>query len=1527
MHKLLIPLIFCLTATIANAQVPTLIKLGTAKPNALPSPDGACSAGTFTFGPILGQSNDNTPDTLFLCQGDSMCVQHNGDAMFMDPDPSTPAGIAYAFYKCPPYSDGDEMAVLADSCLWPGASNGFFATQGPADGSHCFFNSGSITMSSIFGQNGPVAVTFAPITITDYANGLLEPGCVDVGINEAFTIVYLKPIEIISINTSFTDDCKGKFRLQGGYPEWDKNTTYTVSIFLSTDPSVRALIYTPPSQIKDGLDVIFSVPKPGVYTIVVEDGKSCGVTVQVNMNGCIPTDNVTIALPELTVPPDSSICVPVTVINFQNILGSSFSLTWDPTVLRYDSITNPNPAIGGNAFGAANGNLNENEALNGFLGVVYSDFAGTTNVADDSVLFEVCFTAIAPLDSCTTLDVGSFPSTVTMDDAFGNELAVTVDTGNVCINFFPLEITTFINKVNCDNTAQLAVAITGGQGPWEVIWRTCTGIIGGISVSNVADTIFTLPVAEGCWEICVTDQNGLGTQICQTLNVNIPSLGATMTVVQLPTCNGASNGSVRADVTVDGVLIPNPGANFTYEWNTVPMQTMQTISGLPQGNYSVTVKDNSTGCTQVASGSLSQPPAITVNPTVTPASCPGIADGSITLTAAGGTPGPAGNQYLFLWEYSPDCQPANFSPDDSGSGNPFVATGKPAGCYCVTVTDANGCTLTDCVQITNARDVRIDTILVSDPSCFGLSDGSIQAQILANPAFVNPNFLFFWNPTPPGSSAQNVNNRTTYINLPAGMYDLVALDLTSGCQAQAKFTLVDPPVLDLALVSKTNPTCLLQTDGAISVSASGGTPNYTYAWSSVPTTTVPGVPNPTNLGPANYSVTVTDGNGCRDSLAVPLPLPPPPAITSFDSTSVVCGSDGSLRVNAPTGVSYVWTTINDLPLGATPQINNLSGGGYIVTVFDAQNCSTKDTVFLATKPPLVLADSMLTRPTCFGGSDGSIALTIQGGNPGYTYNWLPGNENTFVIVNKPAGTYTVTVRDSRGCTLVKTFVLTNPPAMVVTKTGIAPATCPGVCDGRATIGVTYSGTLANFNFLWTGGSTDSSRTDLCPGMNYVTVTDPVLGCFVIDSVLIGAPPAFNAVFKNDSVSCFGLSDGRSQATITGGNGQPYNYLWSSGSMTSIASGVKAGPITLTVTDNKGCTQVFSTQIEEPTQIIATKDPLNSKNPLCFGESNGELGVIVTGGTPSYTFAWANAFGPLTDTGNPITDLAAGTYSVTVTDNKGCSAVQTGIILSDPAPVQGVYMPWEPIPCFGEETTLFIDSITGGAGAPYQYSLDNGVYLDPGFPISMGGGEHYITYIDRQGCERTDTIFVDEPAPFTVKFDPNEVELELGDSLQLIPIISGSTVVDFDWVPPTALSNPDTLEPFTRTYESEKYTIVVFDANGCSATASIQVNIDPNRNVYIPNAFVPGANASLNDHFNPNIGRGVEIVNYMRIFDRWGNLMYEREKFLPNNNDFAEGWDGRYRGQFVNPGVYVYLVEVRFLDGRTLLYRGDVTVVR
>ncbi len=291
------------------------------------------------------------------------------------------------------------------------------------------------------------------------------------------------------------------------------------------------------------------------------------------------------------------------------------------------------------------------------------------------------------------------------------------------------------------------------------------------------------------------------------------------------------------------------------------------------------------------------------------------------------------------------------------------------------------------------------------------------------------------------------------------------------------------------------------------------------------------------------------------------------------------------------------------------------------------------------------------------------------------------------------------------------------------------------------------------------------------------------------------------------------------------------------------------------------------------------------------------------------------------------DVKAGYYSVTVTDPKGCTGQLDSLLLSDPSPVLGSYDDYEALKCFGDETILTIETVSGGAGGPYQYSVDNGATLPIDVPFTIGGGEHTVTYLDRIGCEFTETLTIPEPAEITVKFDPDEIEIELGDSTKLIPIITGAGVENFIWAPAELVTDPDTLSPYTKTFESTMYTLTVSDANGCSGTGKITIIVDPNRNVYIPNVFIPSNDAGTNYTFNPQVGNGVKDISYFQVYDRWGSLMYERTKFIPDNDNFGEGWDGKFKGDYVNPGVFIYVVEVNFLDGRTLLYRGDVTVVR
>jgi hypothetical protein len=444
----------------------------------------------------------------------------------------------------------------------------------------------------------------------------------------------------------------------------------------------------------------------------------------------------------------------------------------------------------------------------------------------------------------------------------------------------------------------------------------------------------------------------------------------------------------------------------------------------------------------------------------------------------------------------------------------------------------------------------------------------------------------------------------------------------------------------------------------------------------------------------------------------------------------------------------------------------------------------------------------------------------------------------------------------------------------------------------------------------------------------VSITAAVNSCFTTIDVIVGSPlPIDTTLLVADTVTCNGGDDGTATIAVNGGTA-PYKYLWSSGAPTAKASNLEAGLYGVTVTDIRGCTKVFSANVPEPAPIVVQPDLVLTSLPRCFGDANGDVAVTTSGGNPGgYTYEWKDeTTGNILSPTNPVKALKAGYYSVTVTDPKGCTGQLDSMLLSDPAPVLGSYKPYAPLKCFGDETILTIDQVSGGAGGPYQYSVDNGATLPIDVPFTIGGGEHTITYTDRINCEFTETLTIPEPVEITVKFDPDRIEIELGDSTFLKPLVTGAAIDKIVWTPATVIP-ADTLFPYAKPFQSTMYTLMVSDTNGCSGTGKVTVIVDPNRNVYIPNVFIPSNDAGTNYAFNPYVGNGVKDINYFQVYDRWGELMYERTNFYPNNDNFGEGWDGKFKGDYVNPGVYIYVVEVDFLDGRTLLYRGDVTVVR
>lgn len=1591
MKKFLILAFAILTACFVHAQIPktiTVPKGPYAKSNGQTEVPCTNQAGTISLGAagVATQSNDLTLDTIWLCRNDSIFINHNGDFNLSgDPVPSTAPGVGYAFYTCPPTATGPTLQNITgqpfiapnpgppatpgqpfipiDPCLLnnPPPPNGgliYVASDNP-NGDMWFFNSGFL--QTTFNMGSPLLLHFAPITFDDATNNGYEttvqggpPGqCVNVNTAAQFEVVYLNPVDATGLTTPFNGNaCLGRFKLGGGYPEWDATASYTVNIYLESDPNIKALINTPATQLLNNFNVVFSVPQAGNYVIEIEDGKSCGYRNVVNMGACTSAENVGFIFPDATAGPGETVCVPITTTNFNNIQGFTTSVQWDPTVLQLlpvDYIQNVNGDLVD--FDPV-GNTETSLVADGFLGITHiGSNAATLNATE--VLMEVCFQVLAQVDGvCSPLTFINQPSAINASNSNGNDLAVEITPGTLCVVYNPLEIDIDTLPSPCGSLlTSYTLTITGEEPPYEVIYRQIAPTAGPtFTLNNVpAGSPVTIPNLSAGTIVCfVTPQNGVDIANADTFQIVVVApevLGAALDLTKLPSCNGLADGEVSLTV-FEGTNPVTDLTGYTFNWTgpTIPSPNGPVQSNIGAGNYSVTVTD-AQGCQASASGTLGNPPQLNNQiPTITPATCTGLADGCFEYEMQGGTPFPGG-LYMFDVLYCAESGCANPINQGDATANPYTTQcNLLAGFYTIMVTDANGCTFTDEIEVKALRTVSlVENLTVRErPSCFGGSDGVLGVDVIVTPAPPGgSNFFFSWPSAPTGSVITSLPTSSTITGVPAGAQFIAAID-GSGCSDTLTLFLDEPAAFTVVPITVTNPTCLSTTGGSLAVTGFGGTgtfADFTYTWA----------PNGTGssisgLGEGTYTVTATDLNGCTAVFDTTLMLPPPPAISSINVTEVKCGDDGALTAVAPTGTGFVWTSLTNNVINNPnqPTITDLTGGTYVIQVTDANFCVNRDTIVLDSVPFLAISNSTLTNPSCNGYLDGSIILGVTGGTPTYSYAWsAPISTVTPTALALAAGSYTVTISDNNNCTISQSFTLIDPPAINVIVTTAVPnqVSCFGVCDGAATLLVNYQ--LNNdFNFNWADNSTDSVRIDLCAGSTNVTITETSAAqCFVVQEVIIGTPPPVNANPTEtivDSVSCNGLSDGRISVAGSGGNGGPYTYIWGGGQTTSTISNLPQGTYPVTITDVNGCTGTFSGVVAEPNPIIVAIDNVLTQQVICAGDDNGQLGVTATGGNvnppsqPQYTYSWSDGANIIGDT-NPLSMLEAGTYSVTVTDVKGCTGT-TSLNLLDPPIVVGTYQLGDPLKCFGDETSITITNVGGGSGGPYTYTIDFGVPLPPSLASSISGGEHYITYIDQKNCEFTDTIIVPQPPQILVNFNPPAVEIQLGDSLELTPNLIGVSVdklASFTWMPASFVKDPTQFNATLYTFESGTLMLTVVDSAGCTGKGSLEIDVDLNRNIYVPNAFIPNdPENGLNRLFAPGGGVGVEKVLSMQVFDRWGELMFIQENFTPESfGVFTTGWDGRFKGKFVDPGVYVYAIDVLFVDGKRLLYRGDVTVIR
>ncbi|MFN8310592.1 MAG: choice-of-anchor L domain-containing protein, partial [Chitinophagales bacterium] len=991
-----------------------------------------------------------------------------------------------------------------------------------------------------------------------------------------------------------------------------------------------------------------------------------------------------------------------------------FSCTSTQTVV----ITQPTPV----AIAGAVTNVSCNGGTNGAISLTAS--GGTPG-------YTYIWNTGATTSGLTTITAGTYSVTVKDSKNCSATASFTVTQPTA------LTASLAVTGITCNgaNNGAITTTASGGTAAYTYNWG------GGVTSQNRSG------LAPGTYTVTVTDSKSCTATASVTLTE--PAILTASLAKTNVTCNGAANGTIT--LTTSGGT-----AGYTYNWGAGIIT--QNRSGLAPGTYSVTVTD-SKGCTASASATITQPTVLTASALVTPVSCNGGNNGAITLTVNGGSPA-----YGYDW---------------GGGVTTQNRSAITAGTYSVTVTDNNGCTVTVSAVVTQPSALTVAPA-VTNVNCYGQSTGAVNLT----PAGGTAPYVYSWSN---GAATQNITG------LPSGNYTVTVTDSKS-CTVTLSNT-VTQPAAPLTLTSLiTNVQCNGQLNGAINLTASGGTAAYSYNWGGgVLTEDRSGLTNGT------YVVTVTDNKGCTATLSNVVSSPAALNITS-SVIPVSCngGNNGSIDITVTGGTTpYTYNWGGGI---STEDRNNLVQGSYSITVTDANACTASAT-YSITQPTALSVAAAVTNVSCNGGNNGAINITPSGGTPAYTYNWGGGviSQNRSGLT---VGTYVVTVTDSKGCTATSSTTITEPAVLSVSLVPVN-VTCNGASNG--TITSTVSGGTTAYSYNWGGAITTANRSGLAPGTYTVTVTDSK-SCTATASSTITQPAVLTATAVMTPVSCNGQADGAIVLTVTGGN-PAYTYNWGGGITTKDRTGLTAGAYTVTATDSKGCTVANTVTVTQPAVLSLTESHVNVS---CNSGNNGSITLTATGGTIPYSFNWNGGV----STQNR-SSLTAGTYTVTVTDGNGCSATQS-ITITQPA-VLALTLTGTDVSCNGGTNGSITSTVTGGAPA-YSYNWGGGIITAN--RSSLTAGTYSLTVTDNNGCSVSSSVLINQPAVLTVVPNITPVACNGGNNGAIsLTVSGGTTAYTFNWGGGITTQDRTSLAAGT-------YSVTVTDAKGCTASSSSTITQSP-----------------------------------------------------------------------------------------------------
>ncbi len=977
-------------------------------------------------------------------------------------------------------------------------------------------------------------------------------------------------------------------------------------------------------------------------------------------------------------------------------------------------------------------------------------------------------------------------------------------------------------NANCITSNGVAsTTVTGGTPNYSYSWSN--GVTTASSLNGLSP---------GTYTVTVTDANNCIKS--QSLTIGITAGGtATVTSINNITCNGFNDASIT--VSPIGGTAP-----YTYSWSPGG-QTNSTVTNLSPGTYTCTITDFY-GCKATKVETISQPAVLNIIASLNNVKCYGTATGTISVAGTGGT-----SPYTYMWPTIPSTL--------STVSNIF------SGNYVCVVTDANGCSKTQTLMVTQPSSISITSTV--SPSTCGQANGS--ATVTATGGSFG-SYMYSWSsgstsisqgslhagtytisvqdanscietlavtipdisgPSISISSQTNVscysgsdgvvtttvsggtgpyiyswsNGNTSPIasNLTSNIYTVSVTDII-GCVSSTSVSISEPPLLSVGLVVS-QPKCYGAINGYAIASAAGGTAGYGYSWSGLG-----GNSSTSNLlGAGNYNLVVTDAHGCVVTTTFAL-TNPMPMTASITSTNVSCyGSCDAIAIatvtNSIGAVNYTW--IGGINPIVSSVANNLCVGTYTLLAVDQNSCSASSQIIITQPSPLLVTTISTGSVTCYGGNDGYASVMVSGGTGAYSYTWSPSGGNSANANNLIAGVYTVTVSDVNGCISNAFVSIIEPLPFTTTLTTFNP-NCNGICDGVANI--SYSGGTGTTTFLWQPGlQTTNSVNNLCAGVYTVNITSNG-SCFFSHTFTLVDPPSLLAS-SNSSASICGQATGQACATVTGGS-LPYTYLWSNGVNTLCNNNIYAGAYTFTVTDANGCKAYTNALVNAVSNLVAAVT--SQTNVSCFGGNNGGASVSVTGGNGGLTYLWSNGQTLL----NPL-NLTTGLYNLTVTDLYGCVGTAS-VYISQPTQLVSAISNYTNVSCFGGNNGRAVVMINGGT-PPYVYnwlpSLQTTSLL-----TNASANTYTANIVDANGCIITSSVVISEPPALSISnYSITNVSCHGYLNGQISTFVQGGTPgYTYSWTPQLSSSNVLSGVP------AGSYTLQVKDNKLCSVNSTYTV---------------------------------------------------------------------------------------------------------